>query len=427
MRLSNEPPEDTGKATDNKELPDNVKRVMEIQSKRTFDPPRTGNPLDDTSAPVTHQVMAPAGVKGPLPPQFQQASEAAEVLDKAPPLPTKAAAPPVHQQTAKVQEHTTEEKTKSAPKTRSVKPAHLDEKWQRVDFPSNLVPYPGINDIYLRSFTVPVLEQIYDAIEARNHTAYIDAMSKCISMDIRDLTVPDWIYAQYWIRISSFTRSPYTIRWTSKYGNEHATSVKLTDLKTVILDMQPEEYNEWVKKGFSFPTLRESEFMILNEDEESPDNNWVVQNAQYLYLAPDFEGDRMKEKIRLFRERGDVEFLTDIQDFAARTEHGVVESIKLRDEKFDAVKAKEFLIHSANQLRTLAKAGADNENMDLDNTAGIIALAEKAEEYETEAAAIQTAIDAGETYQPEEEVVVLRSIQPTDMFPNTYRQKSNKS
>jgi hypothetical protein len=191
--------------------------------------------------------------------------------------------------------------------------------------------------------------------------------------------------------------------------------------------MQPEEYNEWVKKGFSFPTLRESEFMILNEDEESPDNNWVVQNAQYLYLAPDFEGDRMKEKIRLFRERGDVEFLTDIQDFAARTEHGVVESIKLRDEKFDAVKAKEFLIHSANQLRTLAKAGADNENMDLDNTAGIIALAEKAEEYETEAAAIQTAIDAGETYQPEEEVVVLRSIQPTDMFPNTYRQKSNKS
>lgn len=419
MRIEDEKP-------DNKDLPGNVKKVMEIQA-RKFDPPRTGSEMDDKTRPVTHEVMTPKGVTGPLPPNFGTQPAATEA--PAAPKPDKIIpSSAVHAQTAKVQEHTTEEAApaaKSAPKTRSAKPSHLDEKWQRVDFPSNLVPYPGVDEIYLRPFTVPVLEQMYDAIEARNHSAYIDAIDKCVSIDIRDLTVPDWIYAQYWIRISSYTRSPYTIKWTSKYGNEHATPVKMTDLKTVILKMTPEEYSDWLSKGFSFPTLRESEYMILNEDEESPDNDWVVQNAQYLFLPNDFEGDRMKEKMRIFREKEDVEFLVDIQDFAAMTEHGVVESIRLRDGKFEPKEAIAFLNYSADQLRTLAKAGAENENMELDNTAGIIALAEKAAEYEKEAADIQKALDAGETYVPEEEVVVLRSIQPTDMFPNTYRQKAD--
>lgn len=409
--------------TDSNIIPENVRRVHELQKK--FAPPFTGGeqPVEaSTTAPASRHVSLATQDMGPLPPTFgTDPSAPQQPRDKSF---TPLTARKIPQQQVEDEPDTEPVKTvaKNTNKTRVSKDtSKLDARWQRVDFPSNLVPYAhlGIKEIFVRPFNVQILELIYDCIEAKNHSGYLDALDHCISMDVRELTVSDYIYLQYWLRFASYTRSPYTIKWTSRYGNEQTSVVKMTDLQITQLKMSIDEYAKWRAQGISFPTVRESEYMLSNELEETKENEWAMQNAQYILLPDNFEGDHMQEKLRVLREHEDPDIIAAIQEFSSLTIHGVHEQIEIADPTFKPAEAIKYLRDAAMHLRMLAKAGMESEDVTMENTAGIVMLSEKAEEFDKEADDIQAQIDAGKIYLPKKEVVVLRAIQPTDMFPST--------
>jgi len=318
----------------------------------------------------------------------------------------------------------------------------IDERFQKVDPPSNMIPYAHLDEhgdgLWLRSFDISDLERIYDAIETKNHTAYLDSLDECVNLDIRDLTSPDCVFTQYWIRMASYPRSPYTMEWTSRYGNELREQIQqvrsthellaeaaTTMLDVVYLDMSAEEYAEWRAKGISFPTVREAEYIINTTPAEDPTTGrrdyapgaFAMQNAQYLLLPDDAPIERrMEQKLELFRQRKEVQFLSDIQEFAARAEHGVIESIKLRDSAFEPKAASEFLRSSAEKLYRLAQ-GISDQNPGVEQSAGVLKLVETAVEYETEADQIDATVKEGKKYTPKEEVIALREINAMDMFP----------
>lgn len=407
-------------------IPDNVRKAMELRDAAA-----------NRTPPVRHVNLGEPPNGALRPPQLPNQREDRVNLDDA----TKA-----YGEKMQMDRHTPNRQAPAAPderyeevvaaplKQEETKPrppfpkSELGPEWRRIDFPSNLVPYPGVEELYLRPFEVLDLEAIYDSIETENHTGYLDALDQCISMDVRDLTVPDFIFMQYWMRMSSYPRSPYTVTWTSRYGNDIKQKLAPPELQLIYLNMTREEYADWYKRGICFPTVRESEFIINSSPAPDPTNGkrdttretWAMQNAQYVRLDADAPvTDRMRQKMLKLRTSKDIDILTDIQNFAIASEHGVVENITSVDPNFEPKSGASFLRKSAEQLRTLARGVAD-ENAGIEQTAGLLQLIQAADGYDEEATEIEAALEKGVAYKPRKENIALRSITPMDMFPVAY-------
>lgn len=410
-----------------KDIPDNARKAMELRDAAASRTP-----------PVRHINLGEPPNGGPRPPQLPKRSEDRVDLDEATKAysdkvqmdrhtPKQAVAARDERYEEVVAAPLKQEETKSRP---PFPKSELGSQWRRIDFPSGLVPY-GITELYLRPFEVLDLEAIYDSIETENHTGYLDALDQCISMDVRDLTVPDFIFMQYWMRMSSYPRSPYTVTWTSRYGNDIKQKLSPPELQLIYLNMTPEEYADWYRRGICFPTVRESEFIINSAPPADPTtgkrdttkDTWAMQNAQYVRLDEDAPvKDRMRQKMLKLRTSKDIDILTDIQNFAIASEHGVIENITSVDPMFEPVKAIAFLRRSAEQLRILAR-GVAEENAGIEQTAGLLQLVQAAEGYDEEATEIEQALEKGIAYQPRKENIALRSIGPMDMFPVAHTEK----
>lgn len=310
---------------------------------------------------------------------------------------------------------------------RESRPVTLDSSWVRIDPPSCMVPYKD-NELFIRRFDVPVLEAIHAAMDSKNSTLYLDALDACVSMDIRDLTPSDLIFVQYMLRIKSYPSSPYSVDWTSRYGNAHTSRISETTLDTKQLNMTREEYAEWKSKGISFPTVRESEAIQHLVTEKDTRSAFIVNHAQYVYLDEPPSVDSFKKKIQMLRDLKDVDHLVDIQDFASRVEHGVVEAIEVSDEYFEPHAAAKFLEDQASRIMSIAENLAGDDSMQgMDNSLTLLTLSEEASNYIEEAKAIRDAIEYAEAnkettggvvnYTPRKETIALRSISPQDMFP----------
>lgn len=421
MRFVDEGNEGGADSKDPHNIPKNVQAILDAQKRRQAE-------LAAGKPPQKHVSLAPPNM--PVPPTFgnqpdmEEAEQLYQTKTKAANLRGSTAMSTVEEPVLPSSPAKQPTSAGEANKTRDSFPkGKLGPEWRRVDFPSNLVPYKNITEIYVRTFQVADLEAVYDSVETRNHSGYIDALDQCISVDIRDLTVPDFMYFQYWLRMASYTKSPYTITWTSRYGDDIEERLSMPNLKVQSLEMTREQYAEWEAQGVCFPTVRESEY-IINATSESPDgevdnppDNWAMQNAQYLKLPDDApKHNRMEQKISLLRSSKDVDLLVTIQEFAAAIDHGVIESIVTVNPKFEPKKAIEFLRDQAIRLRTLAR-GAAEQSEAIEQAAGMIRLVEAAQEFDDEAQLIEDTLAKGEKYTPRKEDIVLRNIGPVDMFP----------
>lgn len=406
-------------------IPQSIRDVLKKQQELSAKGPAPVNALLNTEA-------LPEGIMSPRPPQFGAQAASTDTARSDAVFKEKlrtSTASPVVEAPALEEPPRMRQDLKTRP---SFPKDKLGPEWKRVDFPSNLVPYKGVAEIYLRPFEVADLEAIYDSIQTNNSSGYFDALDQCISMDIRDLTVPDFIYMQYWLRMSSYTKSPFLISWTSRYGENLEETLSTTNLQTIMLDMTREEYADWEAQGIVFPTLRDSEY-ILESIPDNPEPNtpqkddWIMQNAQYIYLTPEElkQGRVMEQKIAKLRSNKDPDILASIQEFARISEHGVIEMIETTNKQFDPVKAIVFLRDQAKSLQTLARGVAD-ENEAIEQTAGILQLLNASEEFIEEAKQIEDTLARGEEYLPRKENIALRQIQSMDMFPTPSTKKTTR-
>jgi hypothetical protein len=315
----------------------------------------------------------------------------------------------------------------SMPLNRSTNASYpSSEGWQRVDLPSLNIPYKhlGVTEVFLKPFDMLTLESIYVAVEGSNTVGYIDALNNCISMDIRELTIPDFMFVQYWIRLASYPISPLPYTWTSRYGNENTTKIKQSDLNIKWLSMPHEKYQEWLDRDISFPTVGSSE---VTAEEELPANmRFRQQYAQYVHLKehelPEDSTTLLQAKMNKLINKP-ASFIEEIKTFVQEIEHGVEESIEVQDTKFEAKTAIAFLTKEAKDLQILAGRLVEDSDSDSSNLASALSINEQAEKMLKDAEEIRNSYNEETqtySYKPKKETIVLRSISPMDMFPPEY-------
>ena len=306
-----------------------------------------------------------------------------------------------------------------------------EEGWVRQDVPSLGVPY-GVPHLWVRSLTVPILARVHAAQaygerpenQQKAFTMLVDALAPTIrDFDIRDLTVPDWHSHLYWLRLNSYPRSPLTVPWTSKYGNENVTRVTQSSFEFEELKLTREEYLEWNRKGVAFPTVRDME--LLYDQSLSEETRWTLTYAQYVHLEGEPTPDWMKLKVAKLEEMG-ADGIALINQFSQVSTHGVIEQVKVRDDKFDLDAAIEYIQNEVNALTMMLDQAVNtegNENTEADSIRALTNLTTYTHGRASELAMLKKVkendglTEDGVLFQPEVEVVALATANATLLFP----------
>lgn len=290
---------------------------------------------------------------------------------------------------------------------------NLDLDWVRQDLPSRQVPYMGKTDeIFLKTFDVPGLSRVHSAMRNNNFTLLVDALNNFIASDLRDITPEDFNFCMYWWRLNSYTRTPYTIPWTSKYGNQNEHRITNTNLEITELKMTRKEYEFWQNKGLCFPTVRDMEMLQSNLLPE--EDKWQIEFAQYVYVETQPIATYVDRKLAALKAGG-IAMVEDIKEFSQLLTHGVKETVQVVDEHFKPEKAVKFMREAVADSRRLI-AAILQENNDASLDMGLIGMSQRADALEEEADLIQKCIDEGVAYQPKKETITL-SINAMAFFP----------
>ena len=304
--------------------------------------------------------------------------------------------------------------------------------WIRQTPPSLGIPY-DFDDVFVRPLEVPDLLGIHASVQNGSYTMFLDALNNAINVDIRELTASDLRFFMYWWRLNSFSRSPYTLTWTSRYGNENKTMiVKESELEITNLEMSPETYAEYRAEGIDFPRVRDAEY--LGDVTLSPTDRWMAERAQYIVTDETGEAWYPSRFERL--KAGGVKMFELVRDFSKLIKHGIDERVKVVDAKYEPVAAMNALRAQAQYLARIVNTAGGNvtEEMILQTNERVDDFLSEADEIERtlthidmiENAVDETALPEGLTSEdlpdlqaslkPREEAITLR-ISALDFFP----------
>ena len=80
--------------------------------------------------------------------------------------------------------------------------------------PSQGIPYKGRMDkLFIRPFLLPEMRLLSKAAQLGELSHVIRAVDLCISHDVYDLTIGDFYYILFWLRMYSMPDSPYILEW----------------------------------------------------------------------------------------------------------------------------------------------------------------------------------------------------------------------
>lgn len=251
--------------------------------------------------------------------------------------------------------------------------------WIRQVPPSGCIPY-DFDDLFVRPLEIPDLLGIHASVQNGSYTMFLDALNNAVNVDIRELTAADLRFLMYYWRINSYSRSPYTLTWTSRYGNENKTMIASeSDLEIYDLEMTREEYESYRAKGIDFPRVRDAEY--LNEITLSPTDRWMAMRAQY--IATDKTGvDWYPSRFKIMRESG-IELLELIRDFSKSIRHGIEERVKVTDSKYEPLSAINGLRSQAGYYSSVINSSTNRTPED------ILDATERVEDYLDEADQIE--------------------------------------
>jgi len=285
--------------------------------------------------------------------------------------------------------------------------------WMHQEFPSKLIPYTDVAEIMIRPLTLRTLSLVHASQSQKSFPMLLDALQGCIDCDIRLLTVPDFYFFLYWLRINSYPKSPLTLEWTSKYGNKNLAKVSMASFDITDLKMSKGEFEAWAGRGFCFPTIRDTE--VLQDDELPETQKWLAQFAQYVRVDGPVESDYMTKKIEALERMG-VDALAVVKEFADKLEHGIVEQITVKDEKFEIGSAIKAMTAEIDNLTRLIEATVKSEDPQAIN--GITVIAQHIDSRHKEVEELKTAVEEERTVTPDEEVVALGVVDATILFPS---------
>lgn len=273
-------------------------------------------------------------------------------------------------------------------------PTEINDKFQSISLPSGFMFY-DFDTIKVRKFEIRDLAKMYKVTQTESYKLFKEVIQNCVDHDINQLTSGDFKYICYWLRLNSYPKSPMTIKWKSKYGNDNVAQVRKSELQVLAPDITKEQLEEWEAEGFCVPTL---EFSSVFEEDLSEDDEFLYSNAQF------FKGKDWKEKIETlnsYLDRNGLDALQKVKDFDDLVDHGVKEELTVVDSKFDPDNYKNFLQEKISKLKKavlsidVSSSDAQVLNLMLDT-------------METELATLVKRMDSGEVVQADPETIFLQ-------------------
>jgi hypothetical protein len=287
---------------------------------------------------------------------------------------------------------------------RVTKPIGKIEDGYRVFLPSNNIFYE-YPDLEMRQFDVPDLAVLFRAREEQDETLLIDAVAGTASVDVRDLTPADFRYLLYQHRLHDYLAHPYELTYTSFYGNRNTVTITKTNLRINMLKATKEEYAEALAKGLCIMTVRDQEEFNSLKPTLGPDADFYWSYAKHL------QGETVRDKIdKIKSKKVTPDFLFgEVVPFGKKfDDYGVIETIEIQDEKFDAEKAIAKLATEITEATAV-----------LNNSAISVAVADRIFArigvMQTELDRINTELQTGEA-APKSETISF-SIEIADFFP----------
>lgn len=272
----------------------------------------------------------------------------------------------------------------------------IDPKFQRISLPSRCQFY-DFDELHMRPFTVPDMFKIAQVNNTRNLTLLIDLIDSTITEDVRSLTKPDFYYLLYSQKYMSYPRTPFTISWTSKYGNLATSDIKKSELDIIESTLDRQEYEaEFLSKGYCIPTVRDWE--LLDSETLEEELRWTYNKAQYMV------GNTLEEKIKRLYDIG-VEALELLPIIDVKTLHGVNEQVTVTDRLFDPAR---WLKRLRFDYQLKSKNFEEQAAGDLTDLAELEALSAEIETIAQEIERIETALELGTPVTAEPEKVRVK-------------------
>jgi hypothetical protein len=195
----------------------------------------------------------------------------------------------------------------------------------------------GKDSVLVSSFSVKQIKQLYSANLIKNEYEKEANLVATIGESVHDfnvyeLTVGDFEFIKYWIRLNTYKKSPITLRWHYKLaGVEKEVVSTITESNMVVNQL---ESHSVVPKGYGYTTVRDY-LDILKEDDGDGSYAYVANYATYL------SGKTLKEKLSSFEKMDGADVIPDIREYASKFEHGVEEYVVVEDpEVGESTKAK---------------------------------------------------------------------------------------
>lgn len=194
-----------------------------------------------------------------------------------------------------------------------------------VSLPSNGVFYESRQStVQIRHFNVGQIAAIDAAVKTKSefarekHFANIIGES-LLDFNVLDLTLQDYRFIQYWLRINSYPSIPYLVTWEYSEG-EDTYKVFSNVTQTSLEIVEVESHKENLRADLDFARVRDK-LDLLQIMEESPDD------AQKIYLAKlalNMAGSSLQEKIAKLRV-SPAAILADLENHVIEFNHGVTE------------------------------------------------------------------------------------------------------
>jgi len=207
-------------------------------------------------------------------------------------------------------------------------PSEVTDKYQSISLPSGFIFY-DFDTIKVRKFEIRDLAKMNRVVQNESTKMFKEVIQNCVDRDINLLTAGDFKYICYWLRLNSYPKSPMTVKWLSKYGNENISQVRKSELQVYAPEITEKQLAKWREEGFEVPITK---FSNIFDTELESDDEFLYSNAQF------FRGDTWEEKIHTmedYLEKNGLEALNKVKEFDDLIDHGVKEELTVVDSKFD--------------------------------------------------------------------------------------------
>lgn len=220
----------------------------------------------------------------------------------------------------------------------------LDDRYQSVSLPSGFIFY-DFDTIRIRKFEIRDLAKMHRVVQNQSQKMFREVIQSCVDRDINLLTPGDFKYTCFWLRLNSYPKTPMTVKWRSKYGNENTAQVLKDKLQSYAPSITKEQYEKYKAEGFTVPTMK---FSYIFDEELNDDDDFLYSNAQY------FAGNTWEEKLKNldnYVNTNGLESLNNIKDFDELINHGVQEELTVVDSSFDPLVYRNTLENRLTKLK----------------------------------------------------------------------------